>query len=404
MILKKIKIKDIGRVVTGTTPTTKIQEYYGNEFDFIKPSYIEKGNRFFNDSEVKLSSLAKDDYGNTFVPPLSTCVVTIGSIGEKMCLTKELCLTNQQINTIIPNDNYDKLFVYYLMKHNLYKVKAANSGSSSGRENVSKSIFENLEVEAPDLISQQKISKILSAYDDLIENNFKRIKLLEETAELIYKEWFVNFRFPGYEKCEFADGIPRLWVKKSVMDSNYFNFIKENITRFDGKKKYYATADIQGISFVKDGEEIEWSNKPSRAQKQPQINSVWFARMKDSYKILAITRANREIAEECVLSSGFAGFSAKEDAFFPFLYSLVKSFEFNSQKDLLATGATQVSLNNEGISKIEFIEPTENVVRDYGKFILQIINKIFVLQKINNQLKEARDILIPKLITGEIEI
>lgn len=404
MILKKIKVRDIGRVVTGTTPVTKIQEYYGNEFNFIKPSYIEKGTRFFDESEVKLSSLAKEDYENTFVPPLSTCVVTIGSIGEKMCLTKEVCLTNQQINTIIPNDNYDKLFVYYLMKHNLYKVKAANSGSSSGRENVSKSIFENLEVEVPDLISQQKISKILSLYDDLIENNFKRIKLLEEAAELLYKEWFVNFRFPGYEKCEFAGGVPSGWIKKSVMESNYFSLIRENITRFDGIKKYYATADIQGIDFVNDGEEINWENKPSRAQKKPEVNSVWFARMKDSYKILGITLANREIADKCVLSSGFAGFFAKEDIYFPFLFTLIKSFEFNSQKDAYATGATQVSLNNEGLSKIEFIEPAENIVKEYGKFTLSVINKIFILQKINNQLKEARDILIPKLIMGEIEV
>ena len=113
MIRKTVKIKDLGTIITGTTPPTKNQEYYGEEYNFIKPTYIDLDNRFFGESEVKLSQEAYEKYSNTFKPPYTTSVVTIGSIGEKICMNREVSLTNQQINSVIPNkEEYDNMFVF----------------------------------------------------------------------------------------------------------------------------------------------------------------------------------------------------------------------------------------------------------------------------------------------------
>ncbi|AVP53944.1 type I restriction-modification system specificity subunit [Clostridium tetani] len=396
MILKKIKIKDIGRVVTGTTPATKIQEYYGNEFDFIKPSYIEKGTRFFCESETKLSTLAKEEYANTFVPPLSTCVVTIGSIGEKMCLTKDVCLTNQQINTIIPNGNYDKVFIYYLMKHNLYKVKAANSGSSSGRENVSKSIFENLEVEVPDLISQQKISKILSSYDDLIENNLKRIKLLEETAELIYKEWFVNFRFPGHEKCEFVDGIPKGWQNKSVLDD--FDFIKG----FEpGTKNYIYELEHDCIKFLRVG---DLSGRDSNIYISNQIEKKRIIDIQDIVISLDGTVGVVKFGLSGAYSSGIRKIEIKNNLIGNmFTYCMMRSEKIQSTIIAYSKGTTIIHAGS-SIEYMKYIYPEKYILESFNKLCEPIFKKILNLQLANEKLKEARDILIPKLIMGEIEV
>lgn len=380
MILKKIKVKDIGRVVTGTTPATKIQEYYGNEFDFIKPSYIEKGTRFFDKSEMKLSSLAKEDYGNTFVPPLSTCVVTIGSIGEKMCLTKEVCLTNQQINTIIPNNNYDKLFVYYLMKYNLFKVKAANSGSSSGRENVSKSIFENIEVEVPDLISQQKISKILSSYDDLIENNLKRIKLLEESAELIYKEWFINFRFLGHQKKEFINGKPNDWKEESL--GKFFPIAtgkkNANVSMQDGKYKFFTCS--QDVLLTN---EYSFEAKAILLAGNGEFNVKYYEGKFDAYQRTYVL-------------------IPYEDKYFYYLYEFIKynlSMLTNGSK-----GSVIKYLTKDMIESYYVYEPNPEIINSYNSIITPIYRQIEKLMMLNEKLKETRDILIPKLITGEIEV
>ncbi|MBP7792606.1 MAG: restriction endonuclease subunit S [Candidatus Goldbacteria bacterium] len=254
---------------------------------------------------------------------------------------------------------------------------------------------------------QQKISATLSAYDDLIENNTRRIQILEEMAQRIYKEWFVDFRFPGHEKVKFVNSelgkIPEGWEVKSIMECSTWDFINESISKYEGKKEYFATADVEGIDIVKDGILVSYDDKPSRAQKQPLLFSVWFARMKDTYKVLGFTKVNENIANGSILSSGFAGFKTSEFNF-PFLYLTIKSEEFHQKKDQFCTGATQMSLTNDGLQKIKIILPSKNIIEDFGKLVLPLLNKVFVLQKINKILRTTRDLLLPKLISGELDI
>ena len=142
-------------------------------------------------------------------------------------------------------------------------------------------------INLPPLPTQKKIAKILSNYDDLIENNLKRIKLLEESARLTYEEWFLRFRIDG-KKLDINPSIdlPFGWGKKSVTECDAFKQDKRKIKEFEGEKNYYATADITRTAITADGEKINWSNKPSRAQIKPNNNTVWFARMSNTYKVL----------------------------------------------------------------------------------------------------------------------
>ncbi len=175
------------------------------------------------------------------------------------------------------------------------------------------------------------------------------------------------------------------------------------MNRFSGTKTYYATADINSTSITGTGEAISYENKPSRAQKEPAVFSVWFARMKDTYKVLGFTSVNSDIVENSILSSGFAGFSCSQ-LFFPFLYFTISSDRFHSVKNLYCTGATQMSLTNEGLSKILILEPAKKLVTDYGENVLLIIDEIFLLQKQNKNLRQARDLLLPKLVGGEVTV
>ena len=176
-----VEISQLGEVITGNTPPRKNPELYGDFIPFIKPTDMEIDRRYTPNPEECYSELGYEKYRKSLIPKGATCVVTIGSIGKKMTQALTDCFINQAVNAIIPNQNYDNDFVYYLLKNNLDKVKGLDSGTSSGRENVSKSAFSSIEVKVTKhLPTQRRIASILSAYDDLIENNLKRIQLLEE--------------------------------------------------------------------------------------------------------------------------------------------------------------------------------------------------------------------------------
>ena len=140
-------IKELGRVVTGHTPPTSKREYYGNSYPFLKPTDMVIGQKYTYVTEEGFSDLAVAKYKSSLIPKGSTCVVCIGTLGEKMSMAHCDLFTNQSINSIIPDKRYDPHYVYYLLKHNLYRVKALNKGTASGREFVSKSTFLDLEID-----------------------------------------------------------------------------------------------------------------------------------------------------------------------------------------------------------------------------------------------------------------
>ncbi len=165
------------------------------------------------------SKLAAEKYATSLVPKGAICVPCIGTLGTKMTMAHCDCYTNQSINSIVCNDNYDNEYVYYLIKNFLPGLKSYNLGTASGREYVSKSNLEKIELVAEqDKSIQKKIGTILSRYDSLIENYQRQIKLLEEAAQRLYKEWFVDLHFPGHENTPIIDGIPEGWEKKKVAD------------------------------------------------------------------------------------------------------------------------------------------------------------------------------------------
>ena len=163
-------------------------------------------------------------YRKKLIPAGSTAVVTIGSIGQKLTWLHSDSFVNQAVNAVVPDqDKFDCLYVYYLLKHNLNLVKQADTGASSGRENVSKSNFSALTVWAClDLNTQKQIAEVLDAFDSSIETNQRRIALLEDAARRIYREWFVHLRFPGHESVPVEDRVPKGWRKTPIAEQTSF--------------------------------------------------------------------------------------------------------------------------------------------------------------------------------------
>lgn len=209
----EISIGDIGKIITGDTPPRKNTEYYGSAYPFIKPTDMKIGQRLTTTYEEGYSEDGFEKYRKKLIPTGSTAVVTIGSIGQKLTWLHTDSFVNQAVNAVVPNqDKFDSLYIYYLLKHNLNLVKQADTGASSGRENVSKSNFSALKIWAClDLNTQKQIAEILDALDSSIETNQRRIALLEDAARRLYREWFVHLRFPGHESVPVQDGVPQGW-------------------------------------------------------------------------------------------------------------------------------------------------------------------------------------------------
>lgn len=400
-----VKIGDLGKVITGNTPPKKNPEFYGDAYKFIKPTDMNIGERFTPETEEYYSAVAYEKYRKSLIPSKSTCVVTIGSIGKKMTMTNEECFVNQAVNAIIPNKNYNPFFVYYSIKNILLKVKKADTGASSGRENVSKSNFMSLTIKSPKCLqTQTQIANILCSYDDLIENNLKRIKLLEQAAQNIYKEWFVNRRFPDNENTpiEQETGLPEGWEEKTVGD--YVKIISKGPSlNYEVEKGF----PVINQSCIRNGEielekiRIAAELKENKHYCYLKINDILINSMGQG--TLGRVSKNNSISEKYIIHNCITFLRAKD------IYSQVYLYQFISSKEdyfiSVSQGSTgQTTLKKSLIEDLDIIIPESNLLKKYDSIVMPMWNKIGVLKNQNKKLKSARNILLPRLMNQTIEV
>lgn len=215
----EIRIGDLGEVFTGRTPSTDHPAYFGDDYPFITPGDMHHG-KYVRATQRSLSLEGAALLKRIKIPANSICVSCIGwQMGEAVMVAKP-SFTNQQINTIIPNAKVEPSFLYYSLRPRKQELLSLGAATGVRTPILNKSAFCDLKVKIPPLSVQRRIADILSAYDDLIENNTRRIKILEDMAQMIYREWFVNFRFPGHENAKMLESelglIPKGWQVKPL--------------------------------------------------------------------------------------------------------------------------------------------------------------------------------------------
>lgn len=412
---KQITIGDLGKVVTGNTPPKKDPANYGGEYPFIKPTDMEIDRRHVTEWEENYSEKAFKRYHRSYIPPKATGVVTIGTVGEKLFQADRWCFTNQSVNVVIPNEElYDPDFVYYMLKVNLPKVENANPGTASGRHHVSKSNFCAIKIWVPEhKETQHKIASILSAYDDLIENNLKRIKLLEEKAQLTYEEWFVRMKFPGHETTPInkETGLPEGWERKKINEiadfQNGYAFYTKGYS-----DSGYAVIDLANVS--------EWGDLNITGKEKFISEELYESFPKfhlQKYDIIIamtdVTSALRILAKSAIidkdntyaLNQRVGMLRPNTDLFdYSFLYALLSDIRFIERMKTLSKGAVQFYFNTKDIVNYETFVPSKEIIDEFVKQYKPILELRMKLKDQNNSLKEARDILLPRLMTGMIDV
>lgn len=369
-----------------------------NKYNYISTENLlpNRGGISTSDYLPVKGKVSKFDIGDTLVS-------NIRPYFKKIWHANEIGGCSNDVIVFKPNKNkIDPKFLYYqLSKDEFFDfMMSGANGTKMPRGN--KNAIPTFRLNLPPLPTQKRIASILTAYDDLIENNLKRIKLLEEIAQRTYEEWFVKFRVNGEQlSIDEATGLPSGWERKKITECFSFSQHKTKIKHFEGELKYLATADVDGTLITGEGETVNWENKPSRAQIKLIKESVWFARMSKTYKVI-LTTSN--FNQEFIISSGFAGFVPRNSYCLPFLFCVINSNDFDEKKNLFATGSTQVSLNDISLSSILVIEPEIGLIESFGKLFLSQLELRQNLIDQNQKLKQSRDILLPRLMSGTINV
>ncbi|MFQ7532876.1 MAG: restriction endonuclease subunit S, partial [Faecalibacterium prausnitzii] len=294
---------------------------------------------------------------------------------------------------IIESADEEKLnirYFCYALNQQLRLLKTMSSGSTTKFLTVR--MLDNLDIPLPSINIQTEIVNILSAYDDLIENNQKQIKLLEEAAQRLYKEWFVDWRFPGHENTKIVDGVPEGWNEKTLSQvanvimgqspkSEFYNSEKKGLPFHQGVGSY-------GVRFVMD-----------------DIYSTSYTRIAEPNSILFSVRAPvgrlNITKNKVVIGRGLAAIN-QTDGCQSYLYYLLKNRFFKD--NIVGNGSIFASVSKDELLNQKFLIPERNLMMQFEKIVSQMDKQIENLDSKNKKLIEARDRLLPKLMSGEVEV
>lgn len=409
MDCRNVPIKEIGKVVTGKTPLTSHQEYYDGEYMFITPNELH-GEYLVSSSEKTITKAGIESIKSNRISGTSILVGCIGWDMGNVAVCEEDCATNQQINSVTQiKSEYNPLYLYYWLRGK--KEYLFSIASVTRTPILSKSVFEEVLVPMPNKDIQDHISEMLSAIDKKIVNNNRINDNLQQQLKLLYDYWFTQFDFPDEKgmpykssgglmvaKDKISYDIPADWTVGNLFDNPLTTVIKPGVDIFD-KKSYLATAEVNGTD-ISIGTLIEYETRESRANMQPTVNSVWFAKMKNSIKHLYLNKEMDELVNNSILSTGFCGLQCSEDTF-EYVASFIEHSYFETLKDTLAHGATQEAVNNDDLTGVSFVIPSERVLHLFHERTQSIYSQISKNICENQELTQLRDWLLPMLMNGQ---
>lgn len=405
-------IQDVAEVVSGATPKTKVAEYWDGNIAWITPKdlsnhterYIYRGDRMITDEGLKNSS-AK------LLPKGSVLFSSRAPIGYTAIAAQELC-TNQGFKSMICNQQIlDNNFMFYMMNYKKNEIENIAGGSTF--KEVSGKTVKEFKIPIPPLDEQKAIAKVLSDLDEKIETNNKINKKLEEMAQAIFKQWFVDFEFPN------EDGKPYKSSGGEMVESEL------------GMIPKYWGVDLLS-NLVK---EVITGKTPSTKKSENYGDKYPFVTIPDMHNKVFVTKTERYLSEDghklqekklipknsimvsCIATVGLVSISSEavhtnqqinsiipnsiEEVFY--FYEYLKLME-DRLKGIGSSGSATLNVNKGEFEKIKYIYPDSRIINKYNNTVKNIYEKIKLNEIENNRLAQLRDTLLPKLMSGEIRV
>jgi len=297
----------------------------------------------------------------------------------------------------------DPFFVLYCINSPKYKqhlLTLAQGGAT--REALTKETIENFEIHLPPVPTQRRIASILSAYDDLIENNTRRIKILEEMAQRIYREWFVHFRFPpvggrpGHEGVKMKNGVPEGWERKRLGDIAQEVRRSVNPSEVDPDTPYFGLEHLPRKSIALS----EWgtANEVQSTKLVFKKGEILFGKIRPYFHKVGVAPVDGVCSSDTIVIAPI------EPRYFSMVLACVSSEEFVSHATQTSQGTKMPRANWELLTKYPVAMPPPPIIDQFSELILTIVAHVQNLVFRNGNLRKTRDLLLPKLVSGEVEV
>lgn len=393
-----VTLDKLGRVSRGRSKHRPRNDkiLFGGKYPFVQTAdvkaaelYLTDYTETYNEKGLEQSKLWKAG---------TLCITIAANIADTAILGIDACFPDSVMGFIpfegVSNVKFMK-YAFDILQRDCQKIS-----QGTAQDNLSWKKLSTIKFPAPPIEIQNKIVDILSVYDDLIANNQKQIKLLEEAAQRLYKEWFVDLRFPGYEDVEILDGVPDSWERKSI--GSAFTTVlggtpsRTNSSYWDGDIPWINSGEVNNLRIMKQSEFITKLGLEKSSTKLMPVHTT----------VLAITGATlgqvsyTEI-ETCANQS-VVGIYDEKGHYSIYIYLCVCN---NIQKMIgKATGGAQQHINKDIVNEYSVVLPSERVIKKLNLILEPYFAKISNLYVQICKLEEARDRLLPKLMNGEIEV
>ena len=400
-LFRRMKLSEIGQIVAGGTPKTKIEEYWNGDVPWITPKDLSShAGMYISRGERNISQVGLDNSSAKLLPKGTVLFTSRAPIGY-VAIARNEVTTNQGFKSIIVDDENDNIFIYYLLKNNIDIIE--NHANGSTFKEISGSVMKSLEFGIPSLREQKAIAHILSTLDDKIEVNNQINKTLENMAQAIFKQWFVDFEFPnengepykssGGEMVESELGtIPKGW--EVVQFRDIFRFVKgkkpKTIAECEFKdSEKYLTIDVlnrNSVLFCSKEKVIEANSEDVlMVMGGASSGAVYFGQK----GVVASTLAKLELISQKVSNQ--------------FLFYAIKYFENDIKTH--TTGSAIPHTDKEYTYRLMIALPNDISLQTKIDDLLCDISDTFIAREQENAvLKATRDTLLPKLMSGEIRV
>ena len=374
---KPIKVGELGRIITGKTPSTKVSEYWGGKIPFITPKDLQ-GTKHIIQTERYVTDVGVDNVRGCKIPANAVCVSCIGNIGY-VGMTIQNSISNQQINSIITNDSYESNFIYYLMK-NLWSFFKNYEGQSTTLSILNKKQFSKIDINVPNIVTQKRIAYFLSLFDDKIELNNKINENLSEMLQTYYRDKFYNLKY--HESCGRLDDICE-YSKDKVLVSNI------------SLSNYYSTENM----LPEKAGAVEASNLPT-AQKTTKCKAgdVLISNIRPYFKKIAYC------SSEGGCSADVLCFVPKRKELSAYLYSTLYDDSFFRFMVSGSKGTKMPRGDKKQIMTYGVYIPTDKEIEIFNTIAVPVLNKIESAHQENIYLSSLRDVLLPRLMSGELDV
>lgn len=304
------------------------------------------------------------------------------------------------VRLLVNSIDVDRHYVGLCVESNLFKEYIQSISNGSAQPNANAQMISSFEINLPPLATQHRIATILSRYDSLIENYQKQIKLLEEAAQRLYKEWFIDLHFPGHENINIIDGVPEGWERKKVGEIG--TVITGKTPSTSNKENYGGSIPFITIPDMHTGiypvPSVFLSDKGAESQNKKYIpQGALMVSCIGTAGLVCITK------ERCQTNQQINSLILDDNEMLYYMY-----FVFLSLKEHLnnigSNGATMTNVNKSKFESIDIVVPSSCIIRDFSQRTTPYFVNILSLQSQLRLLTEARDRLLPKLMSGAIEV